>query len=201
MIELPGRVMPGKWEALVLNDSSVEGESNEEKNGELHSLRISLRHVGTSSNPLEAYYYHDEVTTPDGSIVSLLNPSENRVSSFVKQGIFTDDEIDFSVENEEKMSSDSSLFVGCLSLVTFGGFASVSESINDADDCSKAMLSGCACPNGGRLDRHVIHKIVHGENDSEVTGILFPCKIDFEFDYSFLLLHDDKFRVAAIDGK
>ncbi len=192
--------MPGKWEALVLNDSSVVGESNDGDNRELRSLRISLRHIGTSSNPLEAYY-RDEKTSPDGTIVSLLNPSVNRVSSFVKQGIFTDDEIDFSVENEERMSSDSSMFVGCISLVTFGGFACVSESINDADDCSKAMLSACACPNDERLDRRMLRKIVHGENESDVTGILFPCKIDFEYNYSFLLLHDDRFQVAAIDGK
>ena len=182
-----------------MTDASGEEESRG-YDGELQSLRISLRHSSASLNPLEAYYCGEE-TAPNGTIVSLINPSVNRVSSFVKQGIFTDEEIDFCIENEEKMSNDSSLFVSCLSLVTFGGFASCSESLNDAYDCSKAMLSGCSWPNDGKLDRHVLHKIIPGENDSEVTGVLFLCRINFEYGYSFLLSHDDEFRVAAIDGK
>lgn len=189
--------MPGKWEALILNDAS--GEDSREDYG-LRFLRISLRHNSALSTPLEKYYC-GEMTTPNRTIVSLFKPSVNRVSSFIKQGIFTDDEIDFCVEGGETMSKDSGLFLGCLSLVTFGGFASSSESMNDADDCSKAMLSCCAWPSDRQADRNALYKIVSREKDADVTGILFPCKINFDYEYSILISHDDKFRVAAIDGK
>ena len=189
--------MPGKWEALILNDAS--GDDLRDDHG-LRSLRLSLRHNSAPSSPIEKYYC-GERTPPNRTIVSLIKSSVNRVSSFIKQGIFTDDEIDFCIEGGEKISKDSCLFLGCLSLVTFGGFASSSESMNDADDCSKAMLSCCAWPNDRPADRHALYKIVSRENDTDVTGILFPCKIDFDYEYSILISHDDKFRIAAIDGK
>ena len=48
-----------------------------------------------------------------------------QISSLTNPGVFTDDEIDFYVEGEEKMTNDS--FLSCLSLATFDGFLSASE--------------------------------------------------------------------------
>ena len=59
---------------------------------------------------------------PNGTHVSLISPTNTQIDSFIKQGIFTDDELDFCVKDEHKMASDSLLFLGCLSLVMFDGF-------------------------------------------------------------------------------
>jgi len=229
MMELPGSAMPGKWEAIVVNDddapSREEDARREGDDGGLRSLRISLRHNSAPSSPLESYYHGGRGGTPapGGTIVSLVDPSADRVSSFVKQGIFTDDEIDFSVEGGERMSGDSSLYLSCVSLVAFGGFSSASEATNDAEGRSRAMLSTVTGPSvptlGGRLSRcaarpddddrsagrndAALREIVAGggKDSDDVTGILFPCKIDFEYEYSLLISHDDRFRVDAIDGK
>ncbi len=214
MMELPGSVMPGKWEAIVVNDddapSREEDARREGDDGGLRSLRISLRHNSAPSSPLESYYHGGRGGTaaPGGTIVYLVDPSADRVSSFVKQGIFTDDEIDFSVEGGERMSGDSSLYLSCVSLVAFGGFSSASEATNDAEGRSRAMLSRCAArPDdddrpAGRNDAALREIVAGGGKDSDdVSGILFPCKIDFEYEYSLLISHDDRFRVDAIDGK
>lgn len=81
--ELPGSILPGKWQALVVDDAPPGDVTTEDRR--LTSLRISFRHDGVSSSPLEAYYTGQEAT-PDGTVVSLINPSINRVSMFVKQG-------------------------------------------------------------------------------------------------------------------
>ena len=78
LLELPGAIMPGKWEALVLND----GNDDEE---ELHSLRLSLRHSSVSASSLETYYTGEQ-STPEGLAISLINPSINRIDGFIKQG-------------------------------------------------------------------------------------------------------------------
>ena len=117
LLELPGAIMPGKWEALVLND----GDNDEE---ELHALRLSLRHSSASASSLETYYT-GERSTPEGLAISLINPSINRIDGFIKQGVFTDDEIDYYVEGDEKITNDS--FLSCLSLSMFDGFLSASE--------------------------------------------------------------------------
>ncbi len=53
MMELPGSIMPGKWEAIVANDddapSSEEDARGGGDDGGLRSLRISLRHVSATS--------------------------------------------------------------------------------------------------------------------------------------------------------
>ena len=78
LLELPGAIMPGKWEALVLNDGNGEEE-------ELHSLRLSLRHSSVSASSLETYYTGEQ-STPEGLAISLINPSINRIDGFIKQG-------------------------------------------------------------------------------------------------------------------
>ena len=216
VMELPGSIMPGKWEAIVANDDDAPSREEDARgggdDGGLRSLRISLRHVSATSSPLESHYRGGggggNAAPPRGTIVSLVDPSADRVSSFVKQGIFTDDEIDFSVEGGEKMSGDSSLYLSCVSLVAFGGFSSASEATNDAEGRSRAMLSRCAArPDDNRRTagrNAALREIVGGgggKDSDDVTGILFPCKIDFEYEYSLLISHDDRFRVDAIDGK
>ena len=196
--------MPGSWEALILNDASTDRDDDDVNNEQspARSLRISLRHksCASPSSPLESYHTGQE-TAPSGIVVSLVHPSINRISSFIKQGVFTDDEIDYSVEGEERVTNDS-FFLGCLSLVTFDGFTSSSESVNDAVDVSNAMLACCPRRDDdqGVVKNHEeLCKIVDDDND--VTGILFPCKIDFDYEYFCLISHDDKFRVTAVDGE
>ncbi len=204
--------MPGKWEAIVVNDDAPSreeeargGDDDDDGGGGQRSLRISLRHNSAPSSPLESHYRGGGGdAAAREKIVSLVDPSADRVSSFVKQGIFTDDEIDFSVEGGARMSGDSSLYLSCLSLVTFGGFSSVSEATNDAYGRSRAMLSRCARRDDDRPGRHAaLREIVGGvgKDSDDVTGILLPCKVDFEYEYSLLISHDDRFRVDAIDGK
>ena len=83
-MELPGSILPGKWQALVVDEPTPEDDTTDDDS--LNSLRISFRHDGTPSTQLEAYYTGQEAT-PDGSVISLINPSINRVSMFVKQGM------------------------------------------------------------------------------------------------------------------
>jgi len=163
------------------------------------SLRIALRHTSiTSSSPLESYYTGQE-TAPNGLVVSLVDPSINRISSFIKQGVFTDDEIDYSVEGEERVTNDS-FFLGCLSLVAFDGFTSSSESTNDAEDVSNDMIARVSRDdNDEEITCDELCKIVDDGNN--VTGVLFPCKMNFGSGYSCLILHDDKFLVTAVDGE
>jgi len=189
-VELHGSVMPGKWEALLLNDESAK-EYGKQK---LESLRISLRHnsAPSSSTSLEKYHSGEEATL-DGHIVSVAKPSVNRVSSFIKQGVFTKDEEDFCVENEGKMLDDT--YLGCLSLVTFRGFTTSSESTKVAADVSEAMLARCV-HNLSPSD-HELHKVFGKEND--VTGILFPCKMGFSYEYNCLVMYDEKSRITAAD--
>ena len=214
MMELPGSIMPGKWEAIVVNDDDAPSREEDARGGDdggLRSLRISLRHNSATSSPLESHYRGGGGGGGNvalrGTIVSLVDPSADRVSSFVKQGIFTDDEIDFSVEGGERMSGESSLYLSCVSLVAFGGFSSASEATNDAEGRSRAMLSRCAArPDDDRRTagrNAALREIVGGEggDSDDVMGILFSCKIDFEYEYSLLISHDDRFRVDAIDGK
>jgi len=119
ILEIPGVVMSGKWETNLLYDKVEEDEKDE---GELNSLRLSLRHNTASSCSLETYYTGKE-DSPNGLTVSLLDTSSNRVDDFVKQGVLSEDEVDFCVDGG-KVTDDS--FLSCLSLVTFGGFLSSS---------------------------------------------------------------------------
>jgi len=119
ILEIPGVVMSGKWETNLLYDNVEEDEKDE---GELNSLRLSLRHNTASSCSLETYYTGKE-ESPNGLTVSLLDTSSNRVDDFVKQGVLSEDEADFCVDGG-KVTNDS--FLSCLSLVTFGGFMSSS---------------------------------------------------------------------------
>lgn len=64
---------------------------------------------------------------------------------------------------------------------------------------TRSLLVGCA--NGRRASQNGLHKIVGGEHDETDLGVLFPCKLGFDNKYSFLIQHDAKFRVTAIDGK
>jgi hypothetical protein len=212
ILELPGSVMPGKWEALILNDDISSDDNNPtlDCNGSLHSnIRLSLRHVSSmpSSSSLEKYYRNNNETTAaptSGIHVSLISPADTRIDSFIKQGIFTEDELDFCIEDECNMASDSTLFLGCLSLVLFDGFSSVSELIADAKDCTDAILSKCTLSDDNKPgDRHTLLSIVdRGKttNETETMGILFPCKIEFDNEYSLLIAHDDMDRIVAIDG-
>ena len=118
ILEIPGVVMSGKWETNLLYDNVGE----EDEDGELNSLRLSLRHNTASSCSLETYYTGKE-DSPNGLTVSLLDTSSNRVDDFVKQGVLSEDEVDFCVDGG-KVTNDS--FLSCLSLVTFGGFMSSS---------------------------------------------------------------------------
>jgi hypothetical protein len=69
------------------------------------------------------------------------------------------------------------------------------------------MLSRCAArPDDDRRTagrNAALREIVggEGEDSDDLMGILFSCKIDFEYEYSLLISHDDRFRVDAIDGK
>lgn len=198
LMELPGSVMPGMWEATIRNNAVSKNIHSKIIQEELQDLSLSLRHVSTSSIPLEKYYNGEE-STPYGLVVSMIDPSFNRISSFIKQGVFTNEEVDFCVDGEEKMLNNS--FLSCLLLVTFDGFTSSSDSTNDAEDCSEAMLARCVWPVGERqYDRcHEVH-MFGGDNESEATGVLFPCKLDFDYEYYILVSHDAMFRISAIDG-
>ena len=223
LMELPGSVLPGMWEANVRSSNIVvksDGHANnsnipkEEETEELplHALSLSLRHVSASSSttPLEKYYTGEQ-STPEGYVVSLIDPSFNRVSSFIKQGVFTNEEVDYCVdEGEEKMLNDS-YHLRCLLLVAFDGFTSSSDSTNDAEHCSEAMLAKCVWPLNDDDDdddeeheigrrRHELH-MFGGDKDSEATGVLFPCKLDFGYEYYILISHDAKLRISAMDGK
>jgi len=63
---------------------------------------------------------------------------------------------------------------------------------------TRSLLAGCT--NSRRASQNGLHKIV-GEHDETDLGVLFPCKLGFDNKYSFLIQHDAKFRVTAIDGK
>ncbi len=198
LIELPGAVMPGMWSAHIRNTAIAKNEDDARE--KLQNLSISLRHVSASSTPLEKFY-NGEKTTPNGLIVSLIHPALHRISSFIKQGVFTNEEVDFCVEGEEKMLNNS--FLSCLLLVAFDGFTSSSDSTNDAENCSEAMLARCVWPVGDDCQddgRHELH-MFGGDNESEATGVIFPCKLDFDYEYYILVSHDAKFRISAIDGK
>lgn len=222
LLELPGSVMSGKWEALILNDVSSSdnpkldyGEFHSNNivnvNGSSLSIRLSLRHVSSmpSSSPLEKYYNmkNNETSAPNNRThVSLIIPADTRIDSFMKQGVFTDDELDFCIEDEHRMASDSSLFVGCLSLVLFDGFSSVSELFADAKDVADELLSKCTLPDNVKKsgERHSLLTVVDRVEDTKETetmGILFPCKIEFDNEYCLLIAHDDMDRIVAIDGK
>ena len=73
------------------------------------------------------------------------------------------------------------------------------QSTNDSEETSKAILARCS-EIGGRPNKHELHKFVGSEND-DTEVLLFPCKMSFDTEYSFLISHDDKFRVVAIDGE
>ena len=73
------------------------------------------------------------------------------------------------------------------------------QSTNDSEETSKAILARCS-ENGGRPNQHVLHKVVGSEND-DTEVLIFPCKLSFDTEYSFLISHDEKFRVVAIDGE
>lgn len=120
LIEIPGSILPGKWETLILTDDSDAAEGGVG----LDSLRLSLRHNSAPVSSLETYYTGEE-SAPDGHVISLLNPSINRIDQFTKQGILTEDEVKYGIEDEKKMLNG--FFLSCLSLVTFGGFLSASE--------------------------------------------------------------------------
>lgn len=209
MLELPGSVMSGQWEALILND--VLSSDNPKLDYEvLHSnIRLSLRHVSSipSSSPLEKYYMDNETSAHNtGTHVSLISPADTRIDSFMKQGVFTDDELDFCIEDEHRMASDSSLFVGCLSLVLFNGFSSVSELISNAKDVADELLSKCTLPDNDKKSAkwHTLQTVVDRVEDTKETetmGILFPCKIEFDDEYCLLIAHDEMDRIVAIDGK
>lgn len=112
-------------------------------------------------------------------------------------GIFSDDEIDFCVEGEEVVSGDSHL--SCLSLVAFEGFTSSSVSVIDGGDASQEILARCSQPTTGSLDLHELYDVPGGENDS--IGVLFPLKVGFDFEYNFLISHDEQFRVNGLEGE
>ena len=216
LMELPGSVLPGMWEANVRSSNIVVKSNGHANNSNipkeegmeelpLHALSLSLRHISASSNttPLEKYYTGEE-STPEGYVVSLIDPSFNRVSSFIKQGVLTNEEVDYCVdEGEEKMLNDS-YHLSCLLLVAFDGFTSSSDSTNDAEHCSEAMLAKCVWPlddddeHDGRS--HKLH-MFGGDKDSEAIGVLFPCKLDFDNEYYILISHDAKLRISAMDGK
>ena len=73
------------------------------------------------------------------------------------------------------------------------------QSTNDSEETSKAILARCS-ENGGRPNQHELHKVVGSEND-DTEVLIFPCKLSFDMEYSFLISHDEKFRVVAIDGE
>lgn len=196
LVELPGSVMPGQWTAILLKDAS----SKEYGNARLASLRITLRHHSASAfSPLENYHAGEEAA-PDGHTVSLADPSINRVASFARQGAFTEDEEGFRVEGEERMLNGS--YLGCLSVATFAGFLSSSECTNGAGDVSGGILARCVRSASTTPDavKHELLKIA-GEENGDVMGILFPCRIDFDYKYSLLMLHDAKCRVIGMDGE
>ena len=65
---------------------------------------------------------------------------------------------------------------------------------------TRSLLAGCA--SSRRASQNGLHKIVGGgEHDETDLGVLLPCKLGFDNKYSFLIQHDAKFRVTAIDGK
>ena len=179
LLELPGAIMPGKWEALVLND----GNDDDDEEEELHSLRLSLRHSSVSASSLETYYTGEQ-STPEGLAISLINPSINRIDGFIKQGVFTDDEIDFYVEGEEKMTNDS--FLSCLSLATFDGFLSASEvsfmlhiscecdfdSCQNSSDISFQHSRPMIQKKHPRRFLHVVPKMVDGPINTNCTNLL-----------------------------
>ncbi|KAL9182263.1 hypothetical protein ACHAXT_012915 [Thalassiosira profunda] len=196
IVELPGSVMPGKWEALVLDDDASPADASA-NGGALSALRISLRHNHAPSTPLEDFYASRKAH-PNGNVVSLFDPSINRVLSFVKQGVFRDEEEEYCDEEEEKVLNDS-YHIGCVSIAAFGGFTSSSVGVIEGKDASEAMLAGCRPPSriGAETRRDQLLKMYGEQRD--VAGVLIPCKLGFDADYSFLMSHDNQFRVTAID--
>lgn len=133
--------------------------------------------------------------------------SECHPSYVIRCHAVTDDEID-EVENDD--APIASAYLGCIALATFDGFSSSSEATNCAEGISETMLGRCRKPplsRGGNATAASdgLLEIIGGDSATsgrdEVSGVLFPCRLDFGCDYSLFISHDDAFRVNAIDSE
>jgi hypothetical protein len=185
LLELPGEIMPGAWKAQLLHDN-IDG---------IQSIRISLRHCTAMYSSLL-----DQLHRNDGNIF-IMNPSKNRVKSFIDQGVLTDDEIEDDEEGDERVVGP---FLGCIALVWFDGFTSASEAVSKADEVSEQILGLCQAPLESDERLCAIVKEVKEEDkaveDENVGGFLLRTKLDFSDEYS-ILVSNRGFQIDAVDGE
>jgi hypothetical protein len=185
-------VLGGQWETRLVKDKG-EDEDNEK------SLRISLRHESSSLRSLENVLTGKD-DSPDGHFVSILNPAMDRTHSLIHQGVVLDEEIDVGYDGREQISSNA--FIGCISLVLFEGFLSSSEAIGESRDLASKFLKNCVPSNelqSGRELYGIVGNEHNSEDDENITGMLYPCKVGFDSDHVVLLLHNEEFDVSGVD--
>jgi hypothetical protein len=185
LMELPGEIMPGAWKAQVVHDTTNDTPYQ----------RISLRHHSAMDSSLETHLHNEDQVS-----VSVINPTKNRLKSFIDQGIFADDEIYDDEDGEEKILN--SAYIGCISLVWFDGFTSASDAVNMANEVSEGLLKLSVPPSeDGGADELVklVRKDRSNDADGCVGGVLFRTKLAFENEYSVLISYNG-FEIDAVDG-
>jgi hypothetical protein len=159
------------------------------------SMRISLRQNNSSFCPLENIVSGKD-DAPDEHFVSIIKPEVTRKQSLVNHGILQDKELD----DEEQISNNA--FIGCISLVLFDGFLSLSESINLSGDVASTFLKNCV-PSKELQIGCDLYGIVGNEHDSKddenITGVLYPCNVSFHSDHIVLVLCNEECQVCGLD--
>ena len=159
------------------------------------SLRISLRHENSSLRPLENIVSGKD-DAPNEHFVSIIKPEVTRKQSLVNHGILQDEELD----DEEQISNNA--FIGCISLVLFDGFLSLSESVNLSGDVASTFLKNCVPSKELQIGCDV-YGIVGNEHDSKddenITGVLYPCNLSFDSDHVVLILCNEECQVCGLD--
>ena len=194
LLELPGSVLSGQWEARLIKDT-VKSNTNEK------SLRISLRHESSSLRPLENFLTgKDDLADGGGQFVSVLKPIISRADSLIRQGVMLEDEIEVDDHGIEQVFSNA--FIACVSIVLFDGFLSCSQYVDESSGVASTFLKKCVPSNELQIGRE-LYGIVgneHDANDDEnITGMLYPCNVSLESEHTIILLQNEELEVSGID--
>ena len=185
LLELPGGAAPGRWDAVLRPAGGPGGFPPHSAAG--GDFRISLRHESAASaGPLEA-----EAGEDGGVLVSAVRPAIHRASHFGRQGVISPEEAGGAGEG----GGDAALRLGCISLAAFAGF-DCSSSVLHSKGTSGGILGRCepAVTDGGPDQ---LLKILGDEGE----GVLYPCSMAFDSEYTVLLCHDRDQNIVGIDGE
>ena len=165
--------------------------------------------------------------------VCVVNPNHNRVLSFLSQGILDDTEVEVSSAEGKKPQREAdgqkgarhtavAPHIASVTVSTFSGFSSSSESTINADAVGGKILADCRREHRRRHRHHPLPKFGEGGEllgvpaaarekriagrergrRSMMRGVTFPCKVDLDEEYYCLIgVHNLTGEIVAFDSE